>query len=210
MKVMLVVGGVLFLLLALGLFAAAVIVYFVGRSRRAKAGAAPPHMGITPGAAPRPQQPMPAQAPQAMPQARPAAPPPPPPRQPTPPPPAPAPPPPAAGTEGTVVVDRKQMQPFGAMHGISGPLKGRVFAIEANGFTIGRDKTLAQVVIENGSASKRHVWIGVKDGAVTAIDQQSTNGTYLNDPSRRIGEARLSSGDILIISDDVARLEYRA
>ena len=178
MKALLLVGGVLFLLLAIGLFAAAVIVFFVGRSRRAKA-AAPPQAYVPP---------------------PPVAPPPAPPR------PAPAPPDP----QGTVVVDTRRLQSFGAMHGISGALAGRVFPLDAAGFTIGRDRVQAQVVIENPSVSKRHVWIGVRDGVVMAVDQQSTNGTYVDGTTGRIGEARLAPGDTLIISDDVTRLQYRA
>jgi pSer/pThr/pTyr-binding forkhead associated (FHA) protein len=75
---------------------------------------------------------------------------------------------------------------------------------------VGRDRTLAQVVIEEPSVSKRHVWVGVREGVVTAIDQSSTNGTYLNTIGTRVGQVRLSPGDTLIISDDVARLVYKA
>ena len=180
MKALLLVGGVLFLLLAVALFAAAVIVFFVGRSRRAKAAVPPgPHVPPQAHVPPQPQRVSP----------------------PPPPPPDPA---------GTVVVDTRRLQSYGAMHGISGALAGRVFPLDAAGFTIGRDATQAQVVIENPGVSKRHVWIGVRDGAVMAVDQQSTNGTYLDGTSGRIGEARLSPGDTLIISDDVTRLQYRA
>jgi hypothetical protein len=186
MKALLLVGGVLFLLLAVALFAAAVIVFFVGRSRRAKA-AVPP----------QPHVPQPAPAPAHVPpQPQPVA-----PQVPPPPPPDPA---------GTVVVDTRRLQSYGAMHGISGALAGRVFPLDATGFTIGRDRTQAQVVIENPGVSKRHVWIGVREGVVMAVDQQSTNGTYLDGTAGRIGEARLSPGDTLIISDDVTRLQYRA
>lgn len=185
MKALLLVGGVLFLLLAFGLFAAAVIVFFVGRSRRAKAAVAP-QSAVPP---PVPQQHVP---PQEQPQ-RPVA-----------------PPPPAPDPAGTVVVDTRRLQAYGAMHGISGALAGRVFPLDAAGFTIGRDRTQAQVVIENPGVSKRHVWIGVRDGVVMAVDQQSTNGTYIDGTAGRIGEARLSPGDTLIVSDDVTRLQYRA
>lgn len=187
MKVLLLVGGVLFLLLAIGLFIAAVVVFFIGRSRRAKE-AAPPQAYVPP----RPQTPPPVRPPVPSPVPPPV------------PPAAPAPDP-----NATVVVDTRKHQSFGAMHGISGALAGRVFPIDAAGFTIGRDHAQAQVVIENPSVSKRHVWIGVRDGVVVAIDQQSTNGTYVEGTTGRIGEARLSPGDTLIISDDVARLVYR-
>jgi pSer/pThr/pTyr-binding forkhead associated (FHA) protein len=98
---------------------------------------------------------------------------------------------------------------FGALHAISGPLSGQTFPLKMDGFYIGRDRTLSQVVIEHPSVSKRHVWVGVREGVVTAIDQSSTNGTYLNALGTRIGETRLAPGDVLILSDDVARFVYR-
>lgn len=204
MKVLLITGGILFLLLSFILFVAAIVVFFVARSRRAKAG------GIAqPGAQARPvPQPQPVAAPRPPvpqpPAPRPAAPPPPPP---PPPPPAPTPPAEPVDGDGTIVIDRRQT--FGALHGTAGALAGRILPIDTEGFFIGRDKSLSQVVIENPSVSKRHVWVGMRDGAVIAVDQQSTNGTYLNGGSSRISEVRLQPGDTLVISDDVATLEYR-
>jgi hypothetical protein len=116
-----------------------------------------------------------------------------------------APPPPMA----TVVLDVKDMHAFGSLHGTSGALAGRTINIEARGFYIGRDATVSQVVIEDPRVSKRHVWVGVRDGAVMAVDEGSTNGTYLNNTGNRIKEARLSNGDTLIISQDVTRLTYQ-
>lgn len=109
----------------------------------------------------------------------------------------------------TVVLDVREMHAFGALHGVSGPLTGRTINIEARGFYIGRDATVSQVLIDDARVSKRHVWIGVRDGAVMAVDEGSTNGTFLNDTANRIREARLSPGDTLIISQDVARLTYQ-
>ena len=106
------------------------------------------------------------------------------------------------------MIDSRRQQIWGALHATSGALTGRVFPIYPNGFYIGRDKTQAQVVIESQSVSKRHVWVGVKDGAVVAIDQKSTNGTYLNSLDTAVGEVRLKPGDTLILSDDVARFSY--
>jgi pSer/pThr/pTyr-binding forkhead associated (FHA) protein len=109
----------------------------------------------------------------------------------------------------TVMTDQRRGQLFGALHGTSGPLAGRVFPIDASGFYIGRDRATSQVVIDSPSISKRHLWIGVKDGAVVAADQSSTNGTFLNDPNAAITEAQLKPGDTLILGGDVARFEYR-
>ena len=94
--------------------------------------------------------------------------------------------------------------------GVSGLLGGQTFEFGANGVYIGRDRASAQIVVDDPRVSKRHVWIGFRDGVVTAIDQNSTNGTYLNDPdSARIGEVILNPGDTIIVSDDVVRLQLQ-
>ncbi|MEA2162054.1 MAG: hypothetical protein QOK37_181 [Thermoanaerobaculia bacterium] len=108
------------------------------------------------------------------------------------------------------MTDPRQGEFFGSLNGTSGPLAGRVFPIDATGFFIGRDRATSQVVIDSPSISKKHVWIGVRDGVVMAVDQNSTNGTFLNDPNTPITEARLSPGDALILGGDVARFVYRA
>ena len=112
-----------------------------------------------------------------------------------------------SGTEATVVAG---IAGFGRLEATAGPLAGQTFPIKMDGFYIGRDRTQAQVVIEHPSVSKRHVWVGVRDGAVMAVDQSSTNGTYVNAIGTRIGQAKLNPGDTLIISDDVARFLFRS
>lgn len=68
---------------------------------------------------------------------------------------------------------------------------------------------MSSVVVPDGRVSKCHVWVGIRDGAATAIDQSSTNGTYLNQLGTRITAESLKPGDTLIISHDVTRLQYR-
>jgi hypothetical protein len=199
MNVLLIVGGVLFLLLAFVLFIAAIVMFFVVRNR-AKAATAP--AGPAPQPVPR-AVPVAPSAPAVAPHVplAPYVPP-----QKTPPStPAPEP----VDHDKTVLTDPRQGEFFGALHGTSGPLAGRVFPIDASGFFIGRDRSTSQVVIDSPSISKRHLWVGMRDGVVMAIDQNSTNGTFLNDPNTAITEARLTPGDTLILGGDVARFEYR-
>jgi pSer/pThr/pTyr-binding forkhead associated (FHA) protein len=94
---------------------------------------------------------------------------------------------------------------------VQGALAGQRFEIRPDGIYIGRDGTLSQVVIADGRVSKRHVWVGPRNGKIVAIDQQSTNGTFLNVPgSQRITEAILQPGDTVILSEaDVARFRYQ-
>lgn len=190
MKTLLVVGGVLLLLLGVALLVAALVVFLIARNRAAKGGGQP-YVPVQPMAPPPPP---PAAVP--VPDLPPPAP---------PPPPAPAPAP-EFDSDATVLAGSTGL---GALYAVSGALAGQTFPLKMDGFYIGRDRTLSQVVIEDPSVSKRHLWVGVREGVVTAVDQSSTNGTYLNTLGTRIGQVRLTPGDTLILSDDVARFEYK-
>jgi V8-like Glu-specific endopeptidase len=99
---------------------------------------------------------------------------------------------------------------YGSIKFVSGPLSGQQFDIKADGDFIGRDGGSSQIVIGDPRISKRHVWIGVKGGRVVVADQNSRNGTFVNDPkSARISETPLNAGDVVILGEsDVARFEY--
>jgi len=100
---------------------------------------------------------------------------------------------------------------YGYIKFVSGVLAGEQFVVEPEGTYIGRESSLAQIVVADPRISKRHLWIGVKDGRVKIVDQDSRNGTFVNDPkSERITEAVLNSGDTVILGEsDVARFEYQ-
>src|SRR5688500_6973148 len=101
---------------------------------------------------------------------------------------------------------------YGTIKFVSGVLTGQEFEVNAAGSFIGRDESLSQIIVADPRISKRHLWIGVRDGAVTIVDQDSRNGTFVNDPrSERVTEATLNSGDTVIMGEsDVARFEYLA
>ncbi len=100
---------------------------------------------------------------------------------------------------------------YGSIKFVSGLLAGQKFDVTPDGSCIGRDSTLSEIVITDPRISKRHVWIGVKDGRVIITDQNSRNGTFVNDPkSQRVTETPLSQGDTVILGEsDVARFEYQ-
>ena len=100
---------------------------------------------------------------------------------------------------------------YGSIQFVSGVLNGQKFEIKPEGCAIGRDGSVAQIVIADPRISKRHLWIGVREGRVAITDEGSRNGTFLNDPkSPRITEAFLSPGDTVILGEsDVARFEYQ-
>jgi S1-C subfamily serine protease len=99
---------------------------------------------------------------------------------------------------------------FGAIRWTSGPFNGQRMDVRSEGFYIGRDGNYAQVKIDDPRVSSRHLWVGVRDGRVVVMDQNSTNGTFLNQlGTQRIKEVVLSPGDTVILSEaDVARFVY--
>lgn len=111
----------------------------------------------------------------------------------------------AINRESTVAIS------YGSIRFVSGVLAGQEFDIKPEGSYIGREGSLSQIVVPDPRISKRHLWIGVRDGLVTIVDQESRNGTFVNDPkSERITEAKLDTGDTVILGEsDVARFEYQ-
>src|SRR6266550_5459934 len=100
---------------------------------------------------------------------------------------------------------------YGTIKFTSGVLAGQEFEVKPEGSYIGREASLSQIVVADPRISKRHLWIGVREGLVKIVDQDSRNGTFINDPrSDRITEAALNSGDTVIMGEsDVARFEYQ-
>ena len=198
----------LLLVLLLIIIIIAVVIARKRKGKKAAGPAAPPAGKAHPAPAPAPAPA--AQAPAPAPNyARPA-----------PPPPAPAPHV-MAGDQGMTVDLSRTIaitadgdafkQSYGSIRFVSGPLSGQQFDIRPDGDFIGRDGGTSQIVIGDPRISKRHVWIGVRNGRVVIEDQNSRNGTFVNDTkSARVTESALSSGDVVILGEsDVARFEYR-
>ncbi|MBL9019336.1 MAG: trypsin-like peptidase domain-containing protein [Myxococcales bacterium] len=83
-----------------------------------------------------------------------------------------------------------------------GRLMGQRFGLTTQGLLIGRQPGLAQIVIDDPRSSGKHVWIGYEQGQLVAIDQGTTNGTYVNDVRYgRISKAVLKDGDTVIVSE---------
>jgi hypothetical protein len=108
----------------------------------------------------------------------------------------------------------EQTKPFvaGSIVFTSGALQGQAFEIPTEGLFIGRDSGAAQIVIADPRVSKCHLWIGPRDRKVVIQDQESRNGTFVNDTSTpRITQVELQNGDVVILGEaSVAQFEYRA
>ena len=99
---------------------------------------------------------------------------------------------------------------YGLLQCTGGALEGQRFVVEAGGIYIGRDPSLSQIAIADNRISKRHVRIIPRDGKVWAIDQNSTNGTFLaSNPGVRITDVELKRGETIILSDGAATFVYR-
>lgn len=102
------------------------------------------------------------------------------------------------------------VQWYGMLLCTEGVLEGKRFMVEEEGFYIGRDSTMSQVVIPDSRISKRHVRIVPRDGRAHAIDQDSTNGTFIGSTSTpRITDVQLKRGDKIILGDNVATFVYQ-
>ncbi len=74
--------------------------------------------------------------------------------------------------------------------------------MNATGIVVGRQPGVAHVLVNDHRASGKHVWIGIENGKLVAIDQGTTNGTYINDMARgRITRAELRDGDSVIVGE---------
>ena len=213
------VGGIVGFLFFIGfiLILIIIIVLIVRRRKKKKAGAVPAPGGKAhPAPSPTPS-PAPSPAAYAPPSPIHAS------QPPPPPPPAPAPMPHVMAGDQGMTVDLSRTvaitadgdafkQNYGSIRFVSGPLSGQQFQIKPDGDFIGRDGGSSQIVIGDPRISKRHLWIGVRGGRVVIEDQNSRNGTFVNDPrSARVTETSLNAGDTVILGEsDVARFEFHA
>ncbi len=104
----------------------------------------------------------------------------------------------------------EMVQWYGMLTCTAGPLEGQRFIVEENGVYIGRDATMSQIVVPDSRVSKRHVRIVPRDGKVFAVDQGSTNGTFLGSAGgQRITEVQLKRGDVIVLADNAAAFIYQ-
>ncbi|HEX7843658.1 MAG TPA: trypsin-like peptidase domain-containing protein [Kofleriaceae bacterium] len=102
-------------------------------------------------------------------------------------------------------------QTIGSVLCTRGQLAGQRFALTATGIIVGRQPGVAHVLVNDHRASGKHVWIGLESGILVAVDQNTTNGTYINDVARgRITRSALRDGDVIIVGEpDCLSLQVR-
>ncbi|MEO8842912.1 MAG: trypsin-like peptidase domain-containing protein [Kofleriaceae bacterium] len=108
----------------------------------------------------------------------------------------------APGSSGGIAPTAFGTLSIGNLTCVRGQLNGQRFALNATGIIVGRQPGVAHILVNDHRASGKHVWIGIENGKLVAIDQGTTNGTYVNDVTRgRITHAELRDGDVVIVSE---------
>ena len=83
---------------------------------------------------------------------------------------------------------------------IYGAELGRKYNIESREMTIGR-ATVNDICVSQDSVSRTHATIVMDDSGVKIRDNESTNGTYVND--HKIHEAYLKDGDLIKVGRSI-------
>lgn len=83
----------------------------------------------------------------------------------------------------------------------SGPTPGKVYELELESLTIGRDIN-NHIVINDPEISRKHARISLQSGGYVIEDMGSTNGTSVND-HRLLGPHMLKHGEIIALGDNV-------
>lgn len=89
---------------------------------------------------------------------------------------------------------------------IYGPLLGKKFVLEPGETTIGRGEG-CEIALDLDNVSRRHCTLLHKDEGVVLRDNDSTNGTYLNNVEVR-GETPLRSGDLIKVGSAIFKFLF--
>jgi predicted component of type VI protein secretion system len=84
----------------------------------------------------------------------------------------------------------------------SGPAVGKVYPLEAQEITIGRDSATSMVAINDAQVSRRHARMELRGNAYVIQDLGSTNGTFVNG-TRISGMQVLNPGDTVAFGEGI-------
>ncbi|MDP8217677.1 MAG: GGDEF domain-containing protein [Candidatus Theseobacter exili] len=85
---------------------------------------------------------------------------------------------------------------------IYGKPLGKVYSLENDDITIGRGED-SDIVIDDPAISRIHATIHMDDENVAIIDQQSSNGTYVNDQKEK--HIQLHDGDLIALGQSILK-----
>ncbi len=84
----------------------------------------------------------------------------------------------------------------------SGPTPGKIFVLDKNDLTIGRDTT-NEIVINDAEVSRKHARIVLQGGGFVLEDLGSTNGTFV-DGQRLMGPHGLRPGELVMLGENIS------
>ncbi len=86
----------------------------------------------------------------------------------------------------------------------TGPTPGKIFPLEQDVITIGREADNA-IVVNDAEVSRKHVQFVFQDGKFTITDLGSTNGTFVNG-QRLVGQRVLEPGEFISLGEQISFL----
>ena len=86
-----------------------------------------------------------------------------------------------------------------------GPLKGRRFAVPAEGLRLGRSSS-CEISIPDPALSRNHCLFEARDGGLWVTDLASANGTIVNDVQLGPDSHCLQAGDKVLLGDSVIQV----
>ena len=89
---------------------------------------------------------------------------------------------------------------------IYGPHLGKKFVLDAAELSLGRDDACT-IVLDLENVSRRHCTLVKREDGIFVHDDNSTNGTYLNNVEVE-GEIRLKSGDLIKVGSSIFKFLY--
>lgn len=101
----------------------------------------------------------------------------------------------------------KVNQPAAVLHAIAGSVQGQRFPIDKSMFRIGANSRNDLVIPDDTYVSGHHATISYDNGNLNLIDDQSTNGTFLNNQRLSNRSSSLRIGDEIKMGSSVFKVE---
>lgn len=109
-----------------------------------------------------------------------------------------------SGAEANVLPPTPAMA---VLAGIEGPARGRRIDIQKSIFKIGSAPENDLIVSDDDFVSSSHAWLCYTEGDFIVVDQNSRNGTWINDKQVSSEGAKLKPGDRIIVGNSTFEIQ---
>ncbi len=113
---------------------------------------------------------------------------------------------PSTSALGTIALSAS-MKTIGVLVGVDGPARGKHANIQKSIFKIGSAPENDLIVLNDDYVSSSHAWVCYTEGNFVIVDQNSRNGTWVNNTPVGIEGARLQAGDSILIGHCTFRIQ---